>query len=68
MEDIRRAAKAVGLSVEEYARRVLAQQSDHTNRWRQFYHWAVNFTAEQKKTAQAFPDTTQMIREDRNNR
>lgn len=68
MEGIRRAAKAEGVSVEEYARRVLAQQTDQRNRWRTFSEWAHRFIAEQPERDHYETDTTTMIREDRDRR
>ena len=65
MKDIRRAAAAGGLSVEEYARRVLAQQADHTNRWREFLQWSREFRRSQRKGGHNLPSTTELIRSDR---
>jgi plasmid stability protein len=65
MDGIRKAASAEGLSVEEFARRVLRQQSDQRNRWREFAAWSRGFTGEQKKSRHCATDTTKMIREDR---
>jgi plasmid stability protein len=66
MGGIRKAALAEGLSVEEFARRVLRQQADQRNRWREFASWSRSFTAEQQKGRRHVADTTQMIRDDRN--
>ena len=68
MEGIRKAAAAEGLSVEEFARRVLQQQAYERNRWREFLNWATSFQAAQVNVGQRFPDSTQMIREDRDRR
>ena len=68
MEGIRRAAKAEGVSMEEYARRVLAQQTDQRNRWREFAAWSRRFLGEQRDGQLHETDTTRMIREDRDNR
>ena len=65
MDGIRKAALADGLSVEEFARRVLRQQSDQRNRWREFAAWSRNFTKEQSEGQYSATNTIQMIREDR---
>lgn len=65
MDGIRKAALAEGLSVEEFARRVLRQQSDQRNRWRDFAAWSRSFTGEQKEGRHRATDTAKMIREDR---
>ncbi len=68
MEGIRKAASAEGLSVEEFARRVLQQQAYERNRWREFAAWSRRFLAEQQEGKLHETDTTRMIREDRDNR
>ena len=68
MDGIRKAAMAEGLSVEEFVRRVLSQQIDHRNRWREFAAWSRKFLAEQQEGQLHDTDTTRMIREDRDNR
>ena len=66
MDGIRKAAMADGVSVEEFARRVLRQQADQRNRWREFLDWSISFTAAQRTGQHHLTDTTQMLREDRN--
>ena len=65
MDGIRKAALAEGLSVEEFARRVLREQADQRNHWREFAAWSRDFIMEQSVGQYGMTNTNQMIREDR---
>lgn len=65
MRDIRTAAKAEGLSMEEFARQVLTSQVSKRARWLEFFEWSKAFTDSQRKEGAPKYSTTKMIREDR---
>ena len=48
MEGIRTAAQNEGVSVEEFARRVLRYQAERRNHWHEFVKWSTRFRSAQK--------------------
>ena len=65
MAGLRNAAQADGISVEEFARRVLRDQSERRNRWHEFVGWSKRFTTKQRPKRTTGTATTRLIREDR---
>jgi len=65
MQEIRTAAQSEGVSMEEFARRVLTRQAESRSRWLEFGEWSRRFTESQPKRPKSAPSTTDMIRKAR---